>query len=249
MSDGLANSLQQALVTIFSETPLETLEQNVDRALEAITLQLHCDGVFVLTGSLSLDHLRTRNLYLKPQFSQGQQTRVWPLARMPFFRSLVRNPKLLNLPDVNTLPPEAQAERALLRDWDVKSLLVLPPVVFGETRIALGAVNCSECCEWTEEFIQEFQHAAVMIGSAMELTRIAHDMLASENKYREVFNQLPLACALLDKQNQLTMLNKVALQTLPVQHGYDLFSMVRDEEHAMLSDTLHMVREGVLGQA
>ena len=39
MSDGLANSLQQALVTIFSETPLETLEQNVVRALEAITLQ------------------------------------------------------------------------------------------------------------------------------------------------------------------------------------------------------------------
>lgn len=85
MSDGLANPLQQALVTIFSETPLETLEQNVDRALETITLQLHCDGVFVLTGSQSLDHLRTRNLYLKPQFTKGQQIRVWPLARMPFF--------------------------------------------------------------------------------------------------------------------------------------------------------------------
>ncbi|MCP3128278.1 bifunctional diguanylate cyclase/phosphodiesterase [Shewanella sp. KJ2020] len=249
MSDGLTNSLQQALVTIFSETPLETLEQNVDRALETITLQLHCDGVFVLTGSQSLDHLRTRNLYLKPQFTQGQQTRVWPLARMPFFRSLVRSPRLLNLPDVNTLPADAQAERALLRDWNVKSLLVLPPVVFGETRIALGAVNCSECCEWSDEFIHEFNHAAVMIGSAMELTRIAHDMLASEHKYREVFNQLPLACALLDKHNQLAMLNKVAQQTLPVQHGYDLFCMVREEEHAMLTDTLHMVREGVLGQA
>ena len=37
---GLANPLQQALVSIFSESPLETLEQNVDRALETITLQL-----------------------------------------------------------------------------------------------------------------------------------------------------------------------------------------------------------------
>lgn len=249
MSVGLANPLQQALVSIFSESPLETLEQNVDRALETITLQLHCDGVFVLTGSQSLDRLRTRNLYLKPQFAQGQQTRVWPLARMPFFRSLVRTPRLLNLADVNTLPADAQAERALLRDWDVKSLLVLPPVVFGETRIALGAVNCSECCEWSEEFISEFNHAAVMIGSAMELTRIALSMLASEHKYCEVFNQLPLACALLDKHDQLTMLNKVALQTLPIQHGYDLFDMVREEEHAMLTDTLHVVREGVLGQA
>lgn len=249
MSEGLANPLQQALVSIFSETPLETLEQNVDRALETITQQLHCDGVFVLTGSQSLDHLRTRNLYLKPQFTQGQQTRIWPLARMPFFRSLVRTPRLLNLPDVNTLPAEAQAERTLLRDWNVKSLLVLPPVVFGETRIALGAVNCSECCQWSEEFISEFNHAAVMIGSAMELTRIALTMLAGEHKYREVFNQLPLSCALLDKHDQLTMLNKVAQQTLPIQHGYDLFDMVREEEHAMLADTLHMVREGVLGQA
>lgn len=249
MSDGLANPLQQALVTIFSETPLETLEQNVDRALETITLQLHCDGVFVLTGSQSLDHLRTRNLYLKPQFTKGQQIRVWPLARMPFFRSLVRSPRLLNVPDVNRLPDEALAERALLKDWNVKSLLVLPPVIFGETRIALGAVNCSECCDWSNAFIDEFSHAAVMIGSAMELTRIAQNMLASEYKYRQVFNQLPLACALLDKHNQLAMLNKVALQTLPVQHGYDLFQMVREEEHAMLNDTLHMVREGVLGQA
>lgn len=249
MSDGLANPLQQALVTIFSETPLETLEQNVDRALETITLQLHCDGVFVLTGSQSLDHLRTRNLYLKPQFTKGQQIRVWPLARMPFFRSLVRSPRLLNVPDVNRLPDEALAERALLKDWNVKSLLVLPPVIFGETRIVLGAVNCSECCDWSNAFIDEFSHAAVMIGSAMELTRIAQNMLASEYKYRQVFNQLPLACALLDKHNQLAMLNKVALQTLPVQHGYDLFQMVREEEHAMLNDTLHMVREGVLGQA
>ena len=43
------------------------------------------------------------------------------------------------------------------------------------------------------------------------------------------------------------MLNKVALQTLPIQHGYDLFDMVREEEHAMLTDTLHVVREGVHG--
>ncbi|MCH1929481.1 EAL domain-containing protein [Shewanella sp. A25] len=249
MSSAITTPLQQALATIFSDTPLETLEQNVDRALEAITFQLHCDGVFVLTGNQSLNQLRTRNLYLKPQFTQGQQLREWPLAKMPFFRALARKPKLLNLYDVNALPADAKEERALLRQWHVKSLLVLPPVVLGETTIALGAVNCSECCQWSDAFIQEFNHAAVLIASAMELTRIANHMLADEQKYREVFNQLPLACALVDRRNQLTMLNKVALQTLPIHNGYDLFSMVREEEHAILADTLQIVREGLLGQA
>lgn len=249
MSEVLKTQLQQALVDIFSDAPLVTLEQNVDRALETITQQLCCDGVFVLCGSLALSQIKTRNLYLKPQFSKGQQIRDWPLAKLPYFRQLIRTPSLLNLANIESLPSDALREKELLRSLNVKSLLVLPPVIFGETRIAVGAVNCSMATAWSDSFINELSHASAMIGSAMELTRIADALMASQRRYQELFNQLPLACGLLDNHNHLTMLNHVAKQALSMKNGADLLSLVREDKRGVLLETLDVVRDGFLGQS
>ena len=48
-----------------------------------------CDGVFVLTGSQSLDRLRTRNLYLKPNLPKANKPSL-ALGTHAIFRSLVR---------------------------------------------------------------------------------------------------------------------------------------------------------------
>ena len=249
MSDVLNTHLQQALVDIFSDSPLVTLEQNVDRALETITQQLCCDGVFVLCGSLLPSQVRTRNLYLKPQFSQGQRLREWPLAKLPYFRQLVRTPQLVNLANIDAMPADALREKELLRQMGVKSLLVLPPVIFGETRIAVGAVNCSFNELWSQTFVNELSHASAMIGSAMELTRIAEALMASQRRYQELFNQLPLACGLLDKNNKLTLLNHVATQSLSLKNNTDLLSYVREDKRNVLLETLDVVRDGFLGQS
>lgn len=249
MEQAFVDPLQQTLIQLFSDTPLVTLEQNVDRALEAITRQLDCDGVFVLSPLLRPGHLSARNLYLKPQFNSGQGVREWPLGQLPFFRQLVKQPRLLALKSLNELPKEALSEKQLLRQWQVKSLLVLPPLKLGDTVIALGAVNCQCECDWPETFIQQMQQAQAMIASAMELTRIAQALLLSERRYHELFHQLPLACAQLNRRNELMMMNRIAEQTLANGTDINLLALVREQDCENLRDTLNMVREGVLGQA
>jgi diguanylate cyclase (GGDEF)-like protein len=249
MPQVLLNQLQHALTDIFNDTPLVSLEQNVDRALEIITKQLPCDGVFVLNANLQLNRVKARNLYLKPQFNPGQLSHEWPLMQLPFFRSLIRQAKTVNIEDIQQLPHEARAEKNLLRQWHVKSLLILPPVTFGETRIAVGAVSCDHQCRWEDGFINELSHAAALIGSAMELTRIAQALLASERRYQELFNQLPLSCGLVSANNTLSMLNRIALQNLAVANGSNLLSLVQEQDTKVLLDTLKVVRDGVLGQA
>ncbi|QSX29349.1 EAL domain-containing protein [Shewanella cyperi] len=243
------SSLQTALAGIFGDAPLVTLEQNVDRALKTITAQLDCDGVFVLSAFAGIGGIRPRNLYLRPGVTGGANPRHWPLERMPFFRQLMRQPKLLNVKDIAELPLQANAEKQLLRQWQVKSLLVLPPVQFGETRIAVGAVNCQRPREWDAGFINELGTAATLIGAAMELTRIAQALLVSEHKYQELFNQLPLSCCLVDRHNRVSMLNAIARQNLPLVEGTDLLGLIKPEESAILLDTLKVVRDGVLHQA
>lgn len=241
--------LQQALVEIFSDTPLVTLEQNVDRALRTITQQLHCGGVFVLDSDFSPASGRSpRNLYVKAGAGLGGKT-DWPLARMPFFRRQMRSPKLLNLSDINELPGDARQEKQFLREQRVKSLLVLPPLSFGETRIAVGAVNYEQPKTWDQAFISELQHAQALIGAAMELTRIARALLQSERRYQELFNQLPLACGVLDASDKLVMLNSIARMNMPLTEDHSIYDLVSEEKHAVLRDTIQVVREGRLSQA
>ncbi len=240
--------LQQALVDIFSDAPLVTLEQNVDRALIAITQQLHCGGVFVLSSDFSGKGIRPRNLYVKAGAGMASN-KDWPLARMPFFRRQIRTPKLLNFPDINELPADARQEKQFLREQRVKSLLVLPPLVFGETRIAVGAVNYEQPRQWDDSFISELQHAQALIGAAMELTRIARALLQSERRYQELFNQLPLACGVLDASDRLTMLNHVARMNMPLTEEHSIYDLVSEEKHEVLRDTIQVVREGRLSQA
>ncbi|MGI2258794.1 putative bifunctional diguanylate cyclase/phosphodiesterase [Shewanella sp. GXUN23E] len=240
--------LQQALVDIFSDAPLVTLEQNVDRALRTITQQLKCGGVFVLSSDFSGKGLKPRNLYVKAGAGLGGNA-DWPLARMPYFRRLMRTPKLLNLTDINDLPQDARQEKQFLREQKVKSLLVLPPLVFGDTQIAVGAVNYEQPRSWDETFISELQHAQALIGAAMELTRIARELLKSERRYQDLFNQLPLACGVLDSSDKLTMLNKVARLNMPLAEDHLIYELVSEEKHDVLRETIQVVREGRLSQA
>ncbi|WP_372872758.1 putative bifunctional diguanylate cyclase/phosphodiesterase [Shewanella sp.] len=244
-----SNSLHTALAGIFAHVPFATLEQNVDRALQTITARLDCDGVFVLSHTASQPGVTPRNIYLRPSVARGGQVRYWPLARMPWFRHQMREPRLINLADIGSLPAAASQEKHFLREWKVKSLLVLPPVSFGETHIALGAVQCEHTREWSAGFIDTLTNAAVLIGAVTELTRVAQALMISERKYQELFNQLPLACGLVDRRNKVRLLNNIARQNLPLSDGQDLMSLVRPEEGSMLLDTLQVVRDGVLKQA
>ncbi|WP_417761357.1 putative bifunctional diguanylate cyclase/phosphodiesterase [Shewanella sp.] len=249
MTQALIDPLQQTLMNLFSDTPLATLEQHVDRALEVITRQLACDGVFVLAPLTKPGHISARNLYLKPQFNNGQGVREWRLGQTPFFRDLVKHPRLLSLSSVAQLPKDALEEKQLLRQWQVKSLLVLPLLKLGDTVMALGAVNCHCECDWADSFIEQLQQAQAMIASAMELTRIAQALLLSERRYHELFHQLQLACAQLNRRNELIMMNRIAEQTLVHNQQVNLLEVVREQDRDNLLETLNMVRDGVLGQA
>ncbi|MBV7314139.1 EAL domain-containing protein [Shewanella sp. NIFS-20-20] len=240
--------LQRMLQDIFSHGPSATLSQNVDKALQAITEQLDCDGVFVLglPDQSGLHRLRPHQLYTK--HAAGMQSRDWPLARLEYFRKLIRAGEPVIIDDVNSLPSMARQEKMLLKQWEVQGLMVLAPICFGDTKLALGAVS-RQPRNWSESFIQELNHTQTLISSALELTRIANALLESEHKYQSLFNQLPLACAVIDNQNRLSLLNQVARHSLGVFEGQDLTSLLPESEKVVLTDAIKMVRDGVLHQS
>lgn len=97
MPASLANQLQHALVDVFSDSPLITLEQNVDRALEIITRQLDCDGVFVLAAGKTPGRLKTRNLYLKPPIQDSASFPGVGAGEHAFFSQSVTPPQTPDL--------------------------------------------------------------------------------------------------------------------------------------------------------
>ncbi|MBT1443788.1 EAL domain-containing protein [Shewanella sp. JM162201] len=249
MSLPKSNTLHRALAANFTQVPLATLEQNIDRTLQLIATELGCDGVFMLSQPGSQGGVRLRNVYLNPEFGGAGDPRRWPLLQMAWFRHLIRRPQLINLPDVAALGPDTDAERQFLLARGVKSLLVLPPVRLGESQIVLGAMHCAGIREWNDESIDALTNASLLVAAVKELARVTRSLLQSERKHQQLFNQLPLACGLVDPRNRVKLLNSVARQNLPLSDGQDLLALVRPEDGSMLLDTLQIVRDGILHQA
>ncbi|MFP4152352.1 MAG: GAF domain-containing protein, partial [Alkalispirochaeta sp.] len=57
-----------------------------------------------------------------------------PLSMFPWWMERLRNGELILVPDVSAMPPEATAEREILEEQDILSVLVLP--IYTERELA-----------------------------------------------------------------------------------------------------------------
>ncbi|MBQ4889534.1 EAL domain-containing protein [Shewanella sp. MMG014] len=90
---------------------------------------------------------------------------------------------------------------------------------------------------------------ALKLCSHAELTRVSELLQNKEIQYLELFQQLPVACALIGTDNNVSNQNHVASQSLPFTIGKSLFSVINSDDHLLLEDCLHIVREGALHQS
>ncbi|MCE9685766.1 EAL domain-containing protein [Shewanella sp. AS16] len=253
MSAASTRPLAYELAEIFEGSAKTPLDEIMPRVLATISSRLPCDCAFILSlpkrrrlpSRQASPDTQTPALYLPPEFASfPERVLLYTLVKQPLFGSLIRHPRQIELTPLSHYV--AQEERALLRKFNLDSLLLLPLLTFGETRLLVGALDCSGGRYWHQDLVAELRHNSGLIAAALEFRRKDRAQKFSEDKYQGLFHQLPLACALVNDDNRLCLLNSVAMQNLPLENGDDLLAMVRTEEHSMLLNTLRVVREGVL---
>ncbi|MFP4210975.1 MAG: sensor histidine kinase [Alkalispirochaeta sp.] len=101
-----------------------------------------------------------------------------PLSMFPWWMERLRNGELILVPDVSAMPPEATAEREILEEQDILSVLVLP--IYTERELAgfIGLDNVQYARTWDDDTREYLQVAADMVSST--LTRERRFRVAAE---------------------------------------------------------------------
>tara|TARA_R110002050_G_scaffold318_2_gene1970 strand:+ start:527 stop:2788 length:2262 start_codon:yes stop_codon:yes gene_type:complete len=274
----MADSTQQLLKSVFTNGPIEGNDTSVlsllNQALELVCQRLECSAAFVLTSqydklfAVDTDIIDTSEQQCVSHFGAS------PASEALFNKHLQDNLSLCeslfnshqsiiypHSPEKSFTADENRLLTPLLDifnqlDIDCKHLALSPVLHVGNVKVVLGTMCASDAnpvvgqqddpCAFVQKLLDD---TAYQLASSLELRRLSVLLDSKDKQYQELFQLLPMPCALIDLHNNVVLQNDASKQNLPITVGQSLFSLLREEDHPLLLDTLHIVREGILRQA
>ncbi len=274
----MADSTQQLLKSVFTNGPIEGNDTSVlsllNQALELVCQRLECSAAFVLTSqydklfAVDTDIIYTSEQQCVSHFGAS------PASEALFNQHLQDNLSLCeslfnshqaiiypHSPEQSFTADENRLLTPLLDifnqlDIDCKHLALSPVLHVGNVKVVLGTMCASDAnpvvgqqddpCAFVQKLLDD---TAYQLASSLELRRLSVLLDSKDKQYQELFQLLPMPCALIDLHNNVVLQNDASKQNLPITVGQSLFSLLREEDHPLLLDTLHIVREGILRQA
>ncbi|MEM5505358.1 putative bifunctional diguanylate cyclase/phosphodiesterase [Shewanella frigidimarina] len=274
----MADSTQQLLKSVFTNGPIEGNDTSVlsllNQALELVCQRLECSAAFVLTSqydklfAVDTDIIDTSEQQCVSHFGAS------PASEALFNQHLQDNLSLCeslfnshqsiiypHSPEQSFTADENRLLTPLLDifnqlDIDCKHLALSPVLHVGNVKVVLGTMCASDAnpvvsqqddpCAFVQKLLDD---TAYQLASSLELRRLSVLLDSKDKQYQELFQLLPMPCALIDLHNNVVLQNDASKQNLPITVGQSLFTLLREEDHPLLLDTLHIVREGILRQA
>jgi diguanylate cyclase (GGDEF)-like protein len=274
----MAHSTQQLLKSVFTNGPIEGNNTSVlsllNQALQLVCQRLECSAAFVLTSqydklfAVDTDIIDTLDQQCVSHFGASPASEALFSQHLQDNRSLCSSLFYNHQPIVYTCSPErcfTADQNAILTpllgtfnalNIDCKHLVLSPVLQVGNVKVVLGTLCGSDAnhdvcqhenpCAFVQKLLDD---TAYQLASSLELRRLAVVLDNKDKQYQELFQLLPMACALIDLHNNVVLQNDVSKHNLPITIGQSLFDLLLKDDHPLLLDTLHIVREGILRQA
>ncbi|MFX0062099.1 MAG: ATP-binding protein, partial [Candidatus Hermodarchaeota archaeon] len=143
-----------------------------------------------------------------------------PIDIFPWWKQQLETGNSICVPDVNQLSPEAQAERKILKERNIRSLLIFPLHIGSEVKGFLGIDDNHRIRDWTEEDIHILRICTEIIGGTLTRKR-AEEALQK------------MSATVEDLNESLKIINSILrhdiLNDLTVVRGYlDLYRKIGD---------------------
>lgn len=161
-------------------------DEGVNQILSRLGMLFGLDRSYLFYCSEDLSAISNTHEWCAPGIApQKDRIQNFPTDAMPWWKSRMRELKPLHIPDVEALPPEAEAEKKEFRLQDIQSLICLP--MRNDRGLLMGflgfdAVRAPHA--WPEHQIQRLQVVAGIIGSAINRNAAHRKLGQSEEKYR-----------------------------------------------------------------
>jgi len=139
-----------------------------------------------------------------PQLEKLQEL---PCEMFPWWLAKLNRGEVIHIPDVSGMPLEAKAEKEILEEQDIKSLLVLPVNKCGELAGYIGLDNVNEASGWHHNEFDLLGVVAGIIGSALENLEMEKMLRQSEEQYRTIFENTGTATIIVENDRIISLAN------------------------------------------
>jgi len=106
-----------------------------------------------------------------------------PLDSLPWWMNKLKKDEVIHITDVSKMPVEANKEKTLLKDQNIKSMLVLPLKSAGNLIGFMGFDNVTKTNEWKEEELSLLAISSEILGVYFEKREI-------DSKLKEKYSEL-----------------------------------------------------------
>src|SRR6266481_2775565 len=183
----------------------EELEQGLQNELYAIGEMLEVDQISWLQQCRDgAPYARMQTSKVSKEIPSAVES---PLSQLPWISGALLGGAPVRLRRLQDLPPEAEADRKVLKACGVKSLAMIPSSG-GEGVNALVLTSFTKEMDWDEEVVAQMSVVASVFASAYAKKAASEAVHASELKFRHLFEDSPIGIALLDSGGQLRMSNE-----------------------------------------
>jgi|GEM_PF-1989508 len=151
----------------FASQPSEQLEQSINHALEQIGEFFQIERSYVFQFSDDGKQMSNTHEWCA-EGTEAQMDRIHsvPVDAFPWLIEQIKNRKHVNIPDVDSLPPEAEAEKKEFKSQDIRSLLLIPMMKNGIVFGFLGLDAVKETKIWTENQVMLLTVVAELMSNA-----------------------------------------------------------------------------------
>jgi PAS domain S-box-containing protein len=144
---------------------------------------------------------------VSPQITHLQNL---PVSVFTWWMQRLSNNEIIHIEDVALLPAEAYSEREILEHQGVCSLLVLPLLMRNELVGFIGFDDVKETGDWNSEDIEVLRIVTEIIGGTIDRDRAEKSLLTSEQRYRDLYENAPIAYFSLTADGIITDCNLAA---------------------------------------
>ena len=164
----------------------EEVGGGIERALATVGAHAGTDRAYVFlyrTDGLLADNTHEWCAHgIEPQIEHLQGISVG--ADLPWFEAAMMKGKILVVPDVATLPPEAQAERVHFEAQGIQSLMVVPMTVKDHLLGFMGFDAVREKWIWEKTDQDVLQLMGQVFTHALQRRRMVFQLQESEDRWR-----------------------------------------------------------------
>ncbi|HSW36147.1 MAG TPA: PAS domain S-box protein, partial [Candidatus Limnocylindrales bacterium] len=203
----------EQLVAEISSTFVNTRSEKIN---DAINLALKRSGEFFGADCCYLMRFSADQQYIVNPYewcaegvsSVRERNDGLPVANTPWWANQLLSKNYVYIPDVDEMPPEAEADKIDFKIEEIKSILTIPVIRGGEVFAFLGLDEVKSKKTWTEQQIALLRTVAEIISETLLKHEAEEALKDSEERYREILATIEEAYYEADLAGSMTFCNE-----------------------------------------